>query len=70
MIKESNNNEKEIIKQIKDDIISYTKYTHPFDDLVFFIWDPYNKTTDTNVYKDLCGLQQIQGKHFVVHIIH
>lgn len=54
MIKESDVNEKEFIKQIKIDIESYYRYNPKY--LIFFIYDPQNKTTNKNHFYDLQGI--------------
>lgn len=56
MIKESDTNEKEFIKQIKIDIESYYRYNPKY--LIFFIYDPQNKTTNKNHFYDLQGVTE------------
>ena len=53
MIKESDKDEKEFIKQMKIDIESYYRYNPKY--LIFFIYDPQNKTTNKNHFYDLQG---------------
>lgn len=68
MIKEKNNNEKEFIGQLKDDIQSYYKY-QDLKELIFFIYDPQNKTTDRTSFSDLDGQKTINGITFNVKTI-
>lgn len=51
MIKESDKDEKEFIKQIKIDIESYYRENPKY--LIFFIYDPQKKTTNNNNFYDL-----------------
>ena len=53
MIKDSDNNEKEFIKQIKIDIESYYRNNPKY--MIFFIYDPQNKTVNKNHFYDLQG---------------
>lgn len=53
MIKDSDNDEKEFIKQIKIDIESYYRYNPKY--MIFFIYDPQNKTVNKNHFFDLQG---------------
>lgn len=53
MIKDSDNNEKEFIKQIKIDIGSYYRNNPKY--MIFFIYDPQNKTVNKNHFYDLQG---------------
>ncbi len=53
MIKDSDKDEKEFIKQIKIDIESYYRYNPKY--MIFFIYDPQNKTVDRNHFFDLQG---------------
>jgi hypothetical protein len=52
MIKEKDKDEKNFIKQIKEDIESYNK--HPdFKEFIVFIYDPYKKTKDKKNFENL-----------------
>lgn len=51
MIKESDKDEKEFIKQIKIDIESYYRENPKY--LIFFIYDPQKKTINNNNFYDL-----------------
>lgn len=68
MIKEKDNNEKEFIRQLKEDIQSYYKY-EKLSDLIFFIYDPQNKTTDRTLFSDLDGEKMINGITFNVRTV-
>lgn len=54
MIKKSDKDEKKFIEQIKIDIESYYRYNPKY--LIFFIYDPQNKTTNKNHFYDLQGI--------------
>lgn len=51
MIKETDKDEKEFVKQIKIDIESYYRENPQY--LIFFIYDPQKKTTNNNNFYDL-----------------
>lgn len=68
MIKDSDNDEKEFIGQLKDDIQSYYRYSY-LKDLIIFVYDPQNKTKDVNAFYDLNGTQEIQGIRFNIEVI-
>lgn len=53
MIKESDKDEKEFVKQIKIDIESYYRDNPKF--IIFFIYDPQKKTVNNNNFYDLQG---------------
>lgn len=56
MIKEKDTDEKEFIKQIKIDIESYYRSNPRY--MIFFIYDPENKTKDKNNFYDLQGITE------------
>ena len=68
MIKEKDNNEKEFIKQLKEDIQSYYVYEY-IKELICFVYDPYKKTKDKNNFEQLNGVQIIKGKTFNITVI-
>ena len=51
MIKESDRDEKEFIRQIKEDILSYYRYEPKY--MIFYVYDPLDKTKDEQTFKDL-----------------
>ncbi len=53
MIKEKDTNEKKFIPQIKEDIESY--YSLEPEYMIFYIYDPFGKTTDENNFTELNG---------------
>ena len=57
MIKESDKDEKEFVKQIKVDIESYYRENPKY--IIFFIYDPQKKTINNN---NFYGLQSIIKK--------
>lgn len=68
MIKDSDKDEKEFIKQLKIDFNDYATWKE-LKDLIVFIYDPYNKTTNRNNFYTLQDEYLIQGVRFNVHII-
>lgn len=68
MIKDSDKDEKEFIKQLKIDFNDYATWKG-LKDLIVFVYDPYNKTTNKNNFYSLQGEHIIQGVRFEVHII-
>ena len=68
MIKDSDKDEKEFIKQLKIDFNDYATWKG-LKDLIVFVYDPHNKTTNRNNFYILQGEHLIQGVRFNVHII-
>ena len=68
MIKAKDKDEKDFIKQLKIDFIDYAAWNE-LKDLIVFVYDPLNKTTNKNNFYSLQGQQTIQGVTFNVHII-
>lgn len=69
MIKESDNDEKKFIKELKEDNESYYKY-EGLKDLIFFIYDPNNKTRDANNFNDLKGRRVKSDYEFNTEVIY
>lgn len=64
----SKDTQKEFIEQLKIDIQSY--YLSPMlKNLIFFIYDPFNKTKDKHLFDDLEGEQTIKGINFNIKMI-
>ena len=61
-------NEKKFIEQLKIDFNDYASWSG-LKDLIVFVYDPYNKTTNKNNFYSLEGEQTIRGVKFNVHII-
>lgn len=68
MIKVSDKDEKEFIKQLKIDFNDYATWKG-LKDLIVFIYDPYNKTTNKNNFYSLQGEQTVKGVTFNIHVI-
>ena len=68
MIKMSDSDEGKFIKQLKEDIQSY-HVCQWLENLVCFVYDPYDKTKDRTNFYDLNGTQVIKGKSFNVEVI-
>lgn len=68
MIKAKDQDEKGFIKQLKIDFIDYAAWNE-LKDLIVFVYDPFNKTTNKNNFYSLQGQQTIHGVTFNVHII-
>lgn len=68
MIKESNFDEKEIIKQLKIDINDYATWRE-LKHLIVFVYDPLNKTSNRNNFYELNGQKMIFGTTFDVTVI-
>lgn len=68
MLKQKDKDEKEFIKQLKIDINDYASWTG-LKDLIVFVYDPFDKTTNKNNFYSLQGKQTIRGVTFNVHII-
>ena len=67
MMKEKDT-QKEFIEQLKIDIQSY--YLSPMlKYLIFFIYDPFNKTKDKHLFEDLEGEQTIKDVNFRIKVI-
>ncbi|SEB78157.1 hypothetical protein SAMN05192540_1527 [Maribacter dokdonensis] len=68
MMKESDSDEGKFIKQLKEDIQSYHACQW-LEDLVCFVYDPFDKTKDRTNFYDLNGRQTIKDKSFNVEVI-
>lgn len=68
MIKDSDTDEKKFVEQLKNDIQSYYRYGF-LKDLLIFVYDPQNKTKDSQNFYELNGVQEIQGVRFNVEVI-
>lgn len=68
MIKEKDKDEKEFIRQLKVDFNDYATWTG-LKDLIVFVYDPYNKTTNKNNFYSLAGSKTIGDVTFNVHVI-
>lgn len=68
MIKKSDKDEKEFIKQLKVDFNDYAAWKD-LKDLIVFIYDPYNKTTNRNNFYSLQGEQSVNGVTYNIHIV-
>ena len=68
MIKDSDTDEKKFVEQLKNDIQSYYRYRF-LSDLLIFVYDPQNKTKDSQNFYELNGVQEIQGIRFNVEVI-
>lgn len=66
MIKEKDRDEKEFIRQIKEDIQSYYRYEPKY--MIFYIYDPLDKTKDEQSFKDLEKKIKYQDKESVNEI--
>lgn len=68
MIKAKDKDEKDFIKQLKIDFIDYAAWNE-LKDLIVFVYDPFNKTTNRNNLYSLEGQKTIQNVTYNVHII-
>ena len=68
MIKKTDKDEASFIKQIKVDFNDYATWAD-LKDLIVFIYDPYNKTTNKNNFYELSGRKVINNADYNVHII-
>ena len=68
MIKAKDKDEKEFVKQLKIDFNDYAAW-NGLRDLIVFVYDPFNKTTNKNNFYSLEGQQIIRDVSFNVHII-
>ena len=59
---------KRIIDQLKLDIQDYSTWKD-MKDLVIFVYDPNNKISDKNEFDELCGVTEIGGTRFMVHVV-
>lgn len=66
MIKGKDRDEKEFIRQIKEDIQSYYRYEPKY--MIFYIYDPLDKTKDEQSFKDLEKKIKYQDKESVNEI--
>lgn len=66
MIKEKDRDEKEFIRQIKEDIQSYYRYEPKY--MIFYIYDPLDKTKDEQSFKDLEKKIKYQDKESINEI--
>lgn len=66
MIKESDRDEKEFIRQIKEDIQSYYRYEPKY--MIFYVYDPFDKTKDEQTFKDLEKKIKYQDKESINEI--
>lgn len=68
MIKSGDSDEKKFISQLKDDIESY--YIYPYlKDLLIYVYDPENKTSDVQNFYALNGIRENKGKRFSVEVV-
>ena len=67
MIKQTDKDHKKYIEELKLDIINYSAWKE-LKDLILFTYDPYNKTTDDNHFKELEQIFQNQIS-FNIHSI-
>lgn len=68
MIKAKDKDEKDFIKQLKIDFIDYAAWNE-LKDLIVFVYDPFNKTTNRNNFYSLEGQKTIRNVTYNVHII-
>lgn len=68
MIKDKDKDHKKFVDELKLDIINYSAWEE-LKDLILFIYDPYNKTTDKNHFKELEGIKENNGIRFMVHSV-
>ena len=68
VVKKADKDETSFIKQIKVDFNDYATWAE-LKDLIVFIYDPYNKTTNKNNFYELSGRKVINNADFNVHII-
>lgn len=66
MIKERDRDEKEFIRQIKEDIQSYYRYEPKY--MIFYVYDPLDKTKDEQTFKDLEKKIKYQDKDNIKEI--
>lgn len=66
MIKERDRDEKEFIRQIKEDIQSYYRYEAKY--MIFYVYDPLDKTKDEQTLKDLEKKIKYQDKDNIKEI--
>lgn len=68
MIKRSDSDERRFISQLKDDIESY--YIYPYlKDLLIYVYDPENKTSDVQNFYSLNGIRENKGVRFNVDVV-
>ena len=68
MIKAKDKDENDFIKQLKIDFIDYAAWNE-LKDLIVFVYDPFNKTTNRNNFYSLEGQKTIRNVTYNVHII-
>lgn len=68
MIKDKDKDHKKFVDELKIDIINYSAWDD-LRDLILFIYDPYNKTTDKNHFKELEGIKENNSIRFMVHSV-
>lgn len=69
MIKENDSNETKFIKELKEDLESY--HTYPYlRELIFYVYDPFNKTKDKNNFSSLEGNREKKGQTFNVTVVY
>ena len=68
MIKDKDKDHKKFIDELKIDIINYSAWDD-LRELILFIYDPYNKTTDKNHFKELEGIKENNSIRFMVHSV-
>jgi len=59
---------KEIIKQLKIDIIDYSTWKE-MKDLVIFVYDPKNKISDKSEFDELSGVTENGGVRYTIHVV-
>jgi len=68
MIKTNDSDEKKFISQLKEDFESY--YTYPYmRELLVYVYDPENKTTDIEHFYMLNGQRENHGLRFNVEVV-
>ena len=68
MIKSKDNDHKKYVQELKQDIVNYSEWKE-LKYLVLFIYDPYNRTTDDNHFKELEGINERNGVRYYVHSV-
>lgn len=68
MIKRTDSDERKFIGQLKDDIESY--YIYPYlKELLIYVYDPENKTSDVQNFHSLNGARENKGVRFNVEVV-
>lgn len=68
MIKSTDKSHQKYIQELKQDMVDYSAWKG-LQNLVFFTFDPFSITSDTNHFRELEGYKELNGVSFFVHSV-